>query len=49
MNDKFDSNNIQNEEPFVKLDDNDYDNLINRLKDIRANIALLEKKYLNKF
>ena len=43
MNEKFTSNNIENEEFNLNTEEIDYKNLITRLKEIRANIALLEK------
>ncbi len=49
MNEKFTSNNIYNDEFHLKTEQSDYENLINRLKEIRSTIALLDKKYLDKF
>ena len=50
MNEKFTSNNIYNDEFHLKTDEqSDYENLINRLKEISSTIALLDKKYLDKF
>ena len=43
MNEKFTSNNIENEEFNLNTEEIDYKNLITRLKEISANIALLEK------
>ena len=43
MNDKFAPNNTENEEYILNSDETDYENLINRLKEISTNIALLEK------
>ncbi len=49
MNEKFTSNNIKNEEVFMNENENDYKKLFKTLKDISATIALLQKKYLDKF
>jgi len=49
MNEQFFSNNIKNDEFSLKSEEKDYKNLITRLKEIGATIALLEKKYLDKF
>ena len=43
MDKKFASNNIENQEFTSNADDTDYESLITRLKEISANIALLEK------
>ena len=43
MNEKFTSNNCENDELNLKNEDSDYKDLITRLKEIKANIALLEK------
>ena len=43
MNQKFTSNNIENDEFTMNTEESDYKNLITRLKEISANIALLEK------
>ena len=43
MDEKFASNNIDNQEFTSNSDATDYESLITRLKMIRANIALLEK------
>ena len=37
------SNNIENDELNLKNEDSDYKDLITRLKEIKSNIALLEK------
>ena len=47
MNDKFVSNYIKNDDSSIKNDESDYEKLINRLKEISSNIALLKKKYLD--
>ena len=43
MSEKFTSNNIQNDEFNLSNKEIDYKNLVIRLKNIRLNIALLEK------
>ena len=43
MNQKFNSNDIQNDEFTHDTQEIDYQNLITRLKDISKTIALLEK------
>ena len=43
MNEQLTSNNIENEEFNLNTEEIDYKNLITRLKEISANIALLEK------
>tara|TARA_B100000524_G_C23473907_1_gene307178 strand:+ start:320 stop:463 length:144 start_codon:yes stop_codon:yes gene_type:complete len=43
MDEKFTSNNIQNDKAPLNSADTDYKNLIIRLKDISERIALLEK------
>ena len=43
MNEKFTSNNIENDENILDTQANDYKNLITRLKEIKSTIALLEK------
>ena len=43
MDEKIISKNIENDEFNLNSEDNDYQNLINRLKQIRLNIELLEK------
>ena len=42
MNEKFTSNNIKNDEVILNPDENDYKNLIIKLKEISSTIALLE-------
>ena len=49
MNQKFTTNNIDNDEFNLKTEQSDYENLITRLKEISATIALLDKEYLDKF
>ena len=43
----FNSNNIENDEFNINNEDSDYKNLIFRLKEIKKNIALLEKIIFN--
>ena len=43
MNEKLISNNIENDDYDINSEDNDYKNLITRLKQIRVNIDLLVK------
>ena len=49
MNEKFTSNNIENDEFNLNNKESDYKNLVNRLREISSTIALLEKRYLDKF
>ena len=49
MNEKFTSNNYENDELNLNTEESDYINLINRLREISSTIALLEKRYLDKF
>ena len=49
MNKKFASNNIENDESTLNTEDIDYKNLVTRLREISSKIALLEKRYLDKF
>ena len=49
MNEKFTSNNIENDELTLNTEDNDYKNLLIRLKEISSTIALLENRYSDKF
>ncbi len=43
MSENLNSTNIENDELNLKNEDNDYKDLITRLREIKANIALLEK------
>ena len=43
MNNKFVSNSNDNKDFPINTDENDYENLITRLKEISTNITLLEK------
>ena len=49
MNEKFTSNNFENDEINMNNEESDYKNLVTRLREISSTIALLEKRYLNKF
>jgi len=49
MNEKFTSNNIENDELTLNTEESDYKNLVNRLREISSTIALLENSYLDKF
>ena len=43
MNEKFISNNIENDQLTPDTEESDYKNLVTRLKEISSTIALLEK------
>ena len=43
MSENFNSNNTENDEFNLKNEDSDYQDLITRLREIKSNIALLEK------
>ena len=49
MDEKFTMKNTENDYLNLTTEESDYKNLINRLKEIRDSIALLEKKKLDKF
>jgi len=49
MNEKFTSNNIENNDFTRDIEEDDYKNLITSLEEISATIALLEKQFLDKF
>jgi len=44
MGENLNSNNIENDDSNPINEDSDYKDLINRLKEIKSTIALLEKK-----
>ena len=44
MNEKFTSNNFENNEYTPNIKESDYKNLLSRLKEIRATISSLKKK-----
>ena len=43
MSENFNSNNIENDDFNPNNEDSDFQDLINRLKEIKSTIALLEK------
>ncbi len=43
MTENLNSNNTENNEPILITEDNHYNALISRLKEIKSTIALLEK------
>ena len=43
MSENLNSNNIENDEFTLNNQDSDYKDLITKLREIKANIALLEK------
>ena len=43
MNANLNSNDIENDEYYLNSEDSDYKDLINKLKEIKLTIALLEK------
>ena len=49
MSENLNSNNIENDEFNLNTEDSDYKDLITRLREISSKIALLEKRYLDKF
>ena len=49
MNEEFTPHNLESDEFILNTEEDDYKNLMIRLKDISKTIALLEKKYLDKF
>ena len=49
MDEKFASNNIDNDELILNSQQIDYKNLITRLKEINSTIGLLKRQYLEKF
>ncbi len=49
MNEKFTSNNYENDELNLNTEESDYKNLVTRLREISSTIALLEKRYLDNF
>ena len=49
MKDDLTPNHNKNDESVNTPEESDYKNLINRLKEIGSTIAVLEKKYLDKF
>ena len=49
MNEKFTSNDFENDELNLNTEESDYKNLVTRLREISSTIALLEKRYMDKF
>ena len=49
MNEKFTSNNYENDDLNLNTEESDYKNLVTRLREISSTIALLEKRYLDEF
>tara|TARA_Y100000287_G_C14187199_1_gene338227 strand:- start:637 stop:786 length:150 start_codon:yes stop_codon:yes gene_type:complete len=49
MNENFTSNNFENDELNLNTEESDYKNLVSRLREISSTIALLEKRYMDKF
>ena len=49
MDQKFSTNKIDKDEFNLNNQENDYKNLITRLKEINLTIDLLQKQYINKF
>ena len=43
MSENLNSNNIENDELHLNSEESDYKDLINRLKEIKSTITLLEK------
>ena len=43
MSENLPSNNIQNDDFYLNSEDSDYEKLFSRFKEIKKNIALLEK------
>ena len=46
MSENLNSKSIENDESNLNNEDRDYEDLINRLKEIKSTIALLEKTIL---
>ena len=49
MNEEFTPYNAESDDFLLTTEEDDYKNLMIRLKDISKSIALIEKKYLDKF
>jgi len=49
MNEEFTNYDLENDDYLLNIEENDYKNLMIRLKDISKSISLIEKKYLDKF
>ena len=48
MNEEFTPYNVESDDFLLNTEEDDYKNLMTRLKDISKSISLLEKKYLDK-
>ena len=49
MNEEFTPYDLENNDFLLNTEEDDFKNLMIRLKDISKNISLIEKKYLDKF
>ena len=49
MNEEFTPYNVEKDDFLLDTEEDDYKNLMIRLKDISKSISLLEEKYLDKF
>ena len=49
MNEEFTPYNSESDDFLLNTEEDDYKNLMIRLKDISKSISLIEKKYLDKF
>ena len=49
MNEEFTPYKVESDDFLLNTEEDDYKNLIIRLKDISKSISLIEKKYLDKF
>ena len=49
MNEEFTPYDLENDDFHLNTEEEDYKNLMIRLKDISKSISLIEKKYLDKF
>ena len=49
MNEEFTPHNAESDDFLLNNEEDDYKNLMIRLKDISKRISLIEKKYLDKF
>ena len=49
MNEEFTPYNVESDDFLLDTEEDDYKNLMIRLKDISKSISFLEEKYLDKF
>ena len=49
MNEEFTPYNVESDDFLLDTEEDDYKNLMIRLKDMSKSISLLEEKYLDKF